>query len=239
MKYKVNKDEYAKLTEDQRKLYKVDGEDFVLSVEGMPEIPDVSGLKAKNEELLAEKKAQQEAATKAAEEAAAAKAAKDLADANKAGDIDAINKSWQEKYDTLDGQYKGLQGSMAESASESVAVKMASSIAVKGQDSLLLPHIQSRLAAEVVDGRAVVKVLGSDGKPSALTVDELKTEFQNNAAFASVIVGSKARGGGSNNDEPGAGGSGQVISRSQFDEMGAVQKASYLKEGGTLTDEAA
>ena len=35
-------------------------------------------------------------------------------------------------------------------------------------------------------------VIGQDGKPSALTIDELKAEFASNPAFAPVIPGSKA-----------------------------------------------
>jgi len=65
-----------------------------------------------------------------------------------------------------------------------------------------------------------------------LTVEELTTEFKTNAAYAPLIVGSKAGGNGTNN--AGGGAEGKVITRSQFDGMGVGEKRSYLKDGGTL-----
>ncbi len=45
MKYKVSKEEFAALDEANKALYKATGEDYTLSVDGMPEIEDVAGLK--------------------------------------------------------------------------------------------------------------------------------------------------------------------------------------------------
>lgn len=239
MQYKVTREEFTKLDESVQALYKQDGEEFVLSVEGMPEIEDVSGLKAKVEELLAEKKDAKASADAATRAAAEAKAAKELAEANKTGDIDAINASWAEKYGKLEDVVTSLNGTIAKITSGAAATKMASELALTGQSEVLMPHIERRLATEMVDGVPRVVVKGVDGKPSALTVEELQTEFKNNEAFASVIVGSKARGKGTHNQNPGAGGAGKVIPRSQFEEMSPGDQMAYTKEGGTLTDEAA
>ena len=64
-------------------------------MEGLPEpkSEDVSGLKKKVEELLAEKKAAE--AKRKESEAAARKAAEEAA--RKSGDVESLEKSWREK----------------------------------------------------------------------------------------------------------------------------------------------
>lgn len=207
MKYKLNKKEFEALSEDMQKLYVAKGDDYVLQVEGMPEPKedDNSGLVAKNKELLDELKQfkgkareQEEAARKAAEEAA-----------KKSGDIEALEKSWKEKLDKAnsDGQAANekLQASLNGLLVDNVAQKIASEIGLQGSESLLIPHIKQRLAAEERDGQHRTVVRDLEGKPSALTLDELKNEFIGNPAFAPVIVGSKANGGGAASGHGGAG----------------------------------
>lgn len=198
MKFKISKTDHEALGEDNQKLYKADGEDFVLSVEGMPKQEDVSGLKNKNAELL-EKIAKlsdgQKEKTDAAVEAA-------LAEAKGSGDIEALEKSWQKKYDTkvnaLEATNTELNGVVAKLTSGSEATKLASAIGIKGSVEVLLPHIEKRLKTEMKDGVPVTIVLGTDGKPSALTIAELSEEFKTNEAYAPLITGSNGSGGGHN-----------------------------------------
>lgn len=207
MKYKLNKKEFEALSEDMQKLYVAKGDDYVLQVEGLPESKkddDSSGLVAKNKELLDELKQfkgkareQEEAARKAAEEAA-----------KKSGDIDALEKSWQEKLDKANADSQAanekLQASLNGLLVDNVAQKLASEIGLQGSESILIPHIKQRLAAEERDGQHRTVVRDLEGKASALTLEELKNEFINNPAFAPVIVGSKANGGGATNGQGGA-----------------------------------
>lgn len=87
------------------------------------------------------------------------------------------------------------------------ATKLAAELAISGSADVLLPHIQSRLTVEIKDGAPSVRVLDLQGKPTALTIDELKQEFISNKAFAPLIAASKATGGGAsttNNSGSGA-----------------------------------
>ena len=237
MKYKVSKEEHAALDDANKALYKATGEDFTLSVEGMPEIEDVAGLKKNLADLLGEKKAAKAAEEEATQKAAAIQAAADLAAANKSGDIDAINKSWQGKFDAQALRLEGITGQLHSATSGATATSIAASISIAGSQGILADAIGRRLKTEFDEsGQAKTVVLGVDGKPSALTVEELTTEFKTNAAYAPLIVGSKAGGNGTNN--AGGGAEGKVITRSQFDEMGAGDRSAYLKDGGTLTDAA-
>ena len=228
------------LSEDVAKMYKKDGEGFILAISGLPDYGKqetrIEKMDAKIDDLLTEKK-------KAKTEAEEAKAAADKAThdaAQKGGDIDALNASWQKKYDDLGAEHETLltsrDGTINKLTSGSAATTIASELALKGSSDVLLPHISKRLKTDIVDGVAKTVVLDADGKPSAQTLDELKTEFQNNAAFAPLIVGSSAGGSGTGGENNGGGAAGKVISRTEFDGMGAGQRMSFLKDGGSLTD---
>jgi len=99
---------------------------------------------------------------------------------------------------------------------------------LQGSANVLLPHIRSRLAVDYVDGNPITRVLGPDGKPSAATLDELKAEFVANEAFAPIIAGSKASGGGA-----GGSNSGRAASKGlKRSEMTSVQKREYIEKHG-------
>lgn len=195
----------------------------------------IEALKAKNDELLTETKAAK-AAKREAEERAKAEA-EELA--RKSGDVAALEASWAEKLAKrereLTQQIETMQGSITTMTVDNVAVRLANEIAVPGSADILIPHIKARLAAEQRDGQFVTVVRDSAGKPSAASLDDLKTEFTTSPAFAPVIVGSKATGGGANGSGKG-GGAAKVVNRQQFDAMGHAQRMEFAKAGGTVTD---
>lgn len=192
--------------ESVQALYTEKDGKFVLGIEGLPQPEDVSGLKSKVEELLNEKK---EAAKKQKDAEEAARIAAEEA-ARKGGDVEALENSWKEKLtkreQELQEQIDGLTGSVTSMTVDSVALQMASELAVEGSAKVLLPHIKARLAAEQKDGKYVTAVRDAEGKPSASTLDDLKQEISSDPAFAHVIVGSKATGGGANGGGKGGGG---------------------------------
>ena len=159
---------------------KTEGGKYRLKVEG---IEDTSGLKKKVDELLNEKKAAAKARQEAEE--AAARAAEEAA--RKSGDVSALEKSWQEKYakgiGEKDSELSALRGSLNKMLVDNVAVSLANELAVQGSAAILIPHIKARLDIDTTGGEPKTIVLGTDGKRSALTVDELKAEFAANQAF--------------------------------------------------------
>lgn len=198
-------------------------------MEGLPQPKndDVSGLKKKVDELLAEKKASdhkrkeaEEAARKAAEEAA-----------RKAGDVGALEKSWQEKLATTqaekDAEITRLNSSLTNVLVDNVATTLANELALQGSANVLLPHVRNRLAVDYVDGKPVTRVLGPDGKPSAATIEELKAEFAANVAFAPIIAGSKASGSGA-----GGGNGGGAAPSGNRSKMTPAEKAAYIAKHG-------
>lgn len=116
-----------------------------------------------------------------------------------------------------------------------MATNIANELALQGSASVLLPHVRNRLTVDYVDGAPITRVLGPDGKPSAATLDELKAELATNEAFAPIIAGSKASGGGAGGAQGGRAAA-KSIKRADFDALDFTAKAKALKDGVTITD---
>jgi hypothetical protein len=220
-------------------LYEQTDTGYQLKVTGIPEPEkeDLSGLKNKVDELLREKKAASQKAREAAEEADAAR----LEAAKKGNDTEALDKSWQEKFNAREVELKkeldAMSGTLVKLTSGQTATKIAAEIAVQGSADVLLPHLEKRLKTEFREGSPVTVVLDKDGKPSAMSIDELKAEFQNSAAFAPLIVGTKANGAGRTGGNESSGAGVNEVSRSEFDRMNQAQRANFAKNGGKLKDD--
>lgn len=186
---------------------------------------DEKGLKAKVDELLAESKAAKEAKKKADEEAAEAKRKA----AEEGGDVEAIKASYEDKIAKLtaekDDEIASLTKALTGATVEAQATAIASEIAVPGSERHVRRDILDRMAADVVDGKVTIKVLDKDGKPSALTPDELKAEIAGDPANKSLIRATDSSGGGAANPNGGAGG----LKRS---EMSSKDKADYIDKHG-------
>jgi chromosome segregation ATPase len=184
-------------------------------------------LEEKNRELIAEKGEAKSIAQKAAEEAA-----------KKSGDIESLEKSWKEKLDAVikerDEKLQSYQGTISQMTSGQAASKLANDLAIPGSADGLLPHIVSRLETEITADGAVIRVLDKDGKPSAMSIDDLKKEIMENKALAPLIIGSMANGSGS----PGSKGErgGKSMRRSAFDQLNPIDKMKHIKEGGKVVD---
>lgn len=232
MTLKVELESLDGVDENIRGLYEEQGGKFRLKVDGLE---DTGALKrAKDHEKQARKQAELQAKELQDQiEALREKinAGKDD-DAKKKGDIEALEKSWQDKLTKREkellGQIDGLNGNLRALLVDREAVRIASELAVEGSAGILVPHIKSRLGVEQKEGQFVTVVNDGEGKPSALTLDELKQEFANNAAFAPVIVGSKASGGGA-----GGGKGGSAANSGDLSKMSRKEKLEYFRNQKT------
>ncbi len=229
---KLEVDNLDAIDEPLRSLYEEKDGKFRLKVEG---IPDADGLKKKNNELLDELKGYKRA-QKEKEDALAKEREELLA---KSGDVEALRKSYDEKMTKITTDYstreQNYQQQLQKLTVGQTATTLAAELAIPGSAPVLLPHIQARLSMEIRDGVPVTVVIGKDGKPSALTIDDLKSELAAEPAFAPIIAASKAAGGGASGSGNGGGAAKKAVTRSQFDQMNAVQRMEHLKSGGTIT----
>lgn len=204
-KYLLTKEQFDALPDDQKAMYGETSDGYQLKIEGMP---DVSGLKTKVDELLAEKKTEKE--KREAAEAEARRAAEDQA--RKKGDVETLENSWRQKVADTETKYKGDIERLNQSIHRLLVTNEAQKLATElsgDAAAVVLPHISSRLTVEEQDGKHVTRILDADGKPSAATIDDLKKEFTNNKAFAGVIIGSKANGTGGSGGQSTVGGGGK------------------------------
>lgn len=198
--------------ESLRNLYEEKDGEFVLKVAGLPEVEDVSGLKANYARLMDEKKEQQRLAREAqAEKDRLAEEA-----ARKTGDIATLEASWQAKFQEREAQLlaeaKSHQDKVLKLTVGSEAQKLAQKLAVQGSSDVLLPHIKHRLYLKD-DGS--VGVLDSQGGLSAATIDDLEKEFRSNAAFKPLLAADCGSGGGAT----GGFGGGAVKKREDYTEQ--------------------
>jgi len=230
---KLELDTIEGLEDGVKGLYEEKDGKFRLKVDGLP---DVSGLKKKLDELMDESKAAKRKA-KEIEEAAERERAEALA---KSGDVESLRKSYDEKFGKTKTEYEtqiqNYQQQLQKLTVGQTATTLAAELAIPGSAPVLLPHIQARLSMEIRDGQPVTVVMSADGKPSAMTIEELKTELSANPAFAPIIAASKAAGGGASGGGNGGGAAKKAVTRAQFDSMNAVQRTEHLKAGGTITN---
>lgn len=186
--------------ESVKSLYEEKDGKYVLKIEGIPQPQNDDGLRKKVDELLAEKKAEQQKRKEAEEQAA-------LEHARKKGDIDALEKSWGEKFTAREtellNEKQALEAQVYKLTVGSKATELAAKLAVPGSDSVLLPHISNRLQVETVDGEIKIRVLDLQGKPSALSIEDLEKEFRANEAFKPLIRASNASGSGASGGQGG------------------------------------
>lgn len=181
----------------------------------------ISKLEENNKALLQEKTEAKKAAQAAAEDAA-----------RKGGDVEALEKSWKDKLaaevSARDEKINKFQETFQNMTAGNQARSMASELALPGSADVLLPHIERRLKVEMTDGDPIIRVLDQSGKPSAMSVEDLKKEIESNKAFAPLLVGSRASGAG------GAGGKSDPaikrIKRSDFDALSPSEKIAIAKE---------
>lgn len=174
--FKINKAKYEALSDELKGEYVAgdkDGE-FVLDVAGLPEPEDTGPLKRA---LESEKNKHKETKAKlsTAEETIAA-----------FPNVDELKTNHEKEV----GKYKKFTES---ALIDGVANEIASKISTAPK--LLAPHIRARLVADMSGDEPVTKVL-KDGKPSDMTIDQLREEVVANPDFKAILIGSKASGGG-------------------------------------------
>jgi hypothetical protein len=187
----------------------------------------IAALEGKNRELLKEK-----ADSKKLSEQTK------LDNAKTSGDMEALEQSWKDKYTSreteLTHQLDGYQKMISDSTSGQQAVMLAAEMSIPGSADVLLPHIKNRLTTEIQDGKPVLRVLDSQGKPSAMSVDDLKKEIESNPAFAPLLIGSLASGGGSITQ--GGKTTGKTMLRSKFNALSNREQDDFVTEGGVPVD---
>ena len=188
LKYQLTAEEFAQLDEAKQALYVQQGEVYICQIEGLPQPEDVTGLKRKNEELLAEKRASDER-RRAAEEEARRKEEERLA---AEGNFKQLYESSQTKSAEWEQRYSQLEQSIHQRDISLAATRVATAIADGDNADILKEFIARRL--KVAEGQ--VRITDESGNLTVSTLADLQKEFETSPRYASLVRGSQAGGGG-------------------------------------------
>ena len=192
LKKKITEAVFNKLSEEMKKEYIKDGEDgYKLDVDGDE---DVTALKSAKEHEKTARKAAEKALKEANEKLEAIEEEKNKG----AGNVEALENSYKKKLTDKDTEWKGKTDKLASALTNTIiggqAMKLATELSPKSF-KLLIPFIEKRLQADLDGDEPKMRILDAAGKPSALTIEDLRKEFVDNADFSAIITGSKATGG--------------------------------------------
>lgn len=186
---------------------------------------EVAGLKAKNDELLAEKKAAQ----RAKEELDAKANAEKERYAQENGQYQELYESQKQEASALRQKIEEMNQQVARQKVQSEATKIAATLTKDvAKAKLLEEKLSQRLT--LLDGE--VRVTDDAGQLTVSSLDDLVANVR--ADFPFLIDGNQATGGGATRSQGGADVGNRQISRSDFDAMGQGERAKFLREGGRV-----
>jgi len=187
----------------------------------------VQGLKAKNEELLAEKRRAQQEKEKIDAEAKAER--ERIAAEN--GQFKELYESQKEEANQLRSTIEQMNQAVAQQKVQTEAQRLASSLTKDvARAKLLEKEIGQRL--QLVDGE--VKVVDESGQLTVSTLDDLSATIKQSYPF--LVDGSQAQGGGAARSQGGADVGAREMSRDDFEQLNPQKKAEFMKSGGKLVD---
>lgn len=204
--FKYELDSLDGLDESQKAFYAEKDGKFYFQIEGVVPESSVAGLKANHDQLLTEKKEQQRIAQEAeAEKLRIEREALEEA-ARQKGDWQALEDSYKaklaEKENEFSSQAETLRKQVYKLTVGDQALKLASEISKSHAIGIMTPFIEQRLT---LDENNNVRVLDLQGKPSAMSIDDLKQEFKANAMFQDIVVANNSSGGGATGGGNGGG----------------------------------
>jgi len=202
LKRKIDKETFDALPKDVQKVYTKEGEDYLLDLEGMDDVDELRRAKDREAENAKQLRKDIKAAKDRVKELEDAAAEGDPAKANDIKKLDAAHKAELKKIAdesaereaalatklaTKDAQTKA---SMINAAASALANKISTAPAI------FADTIAKRLSVDLEGDEPKLVILNKDGKPSAMTMEQLSKELVANKDYASIIVASKASGSG-------------------------------------------
>jgi hypothetical protein len=179
-------------------------------------LSSTTGLKAKVDELLGEKKKVTQASKDLEEKNRLAEEQR----AKEQNDYKSLFESSQTKAQEYESKYADLNKSILSEKTNNEAIKIAGELADGPNASLLSEFIKRRIG--YIDGKIVVN--DAVGNPTVSTVDDLKKEFVKSGMYDSLLRQSKATGGGAS-----GGGGDRVTTTGELSKMSRSEKLEYFK----------
>ena len=189
---------------------------------------EIAGLKAKNDELLAEKQQRQreiEEANNRAKKEAEEKAKAD-------NDYKQLFEAQKNEAETLRQTIEKMNYEVNQQKVSREASKLASALTKDtGRAKLLEQQISQRLT--LVDNE--IRVTDESGQLTVSSLEDLTNSIKTNYPF--LVDGSQAQGGGAVRAQGRAEVRQRELSRSEFEDLGHYERQQFFEQGGKLFDE--
>lgn len=189
---------------------------------------EVAGLKAKNDELLSEKKAAQ----KAKEELDAKARTEKEEIAKKQNDFQQLYESQKEEADSLRSKIQEMNQQVQRQTITGQASRIA---AILTKDAAKAKLLEKEISQRLTLVENEIRVTDDSGQLTVSTLDDLTAQIRGNYPF--LIDGIQSQGGGAARSHGGADVGNKEISRSQFDSMSQNQRGKFFREGGKIIDD--
>lgn len=189
---------------------------------------EIAGLKAKNDELLAEKQQRQreiEEANNRAKKEAEEKARAD-------NDYKQLFEAQKNEAETLRQTIEKMNYEVNQQKVSKEASKLASALTKDtGRAKLLEQQISQRLT--LVDNE--IRVTDESGQLTVSSLEELTNSIRTNYPF--LVDGSQAQGGGAVRAQGRAEVRQRELSRSEFEGLSHYERQQFFEQGGKLFDD--
>lgn len=197
LKFKLSETAFKKLSPELQAEYKKDedGDSYTLDVSGLDDTGALKRAKDREIELHKETKAKLAEVEAERDEALANGGKKDK-------DVATLEKNWQKKVDDekkageakLSKRDAFIKEKLVDSQANALATKISTS------PSIMARFLKDRMTVDFEGDEPTLKILGKDGKPSDMTLEQLEQETLANKEFSTILIGSKASGSGAGKD---------------------------------------
>jgi hypothetical protein len=188
---------------------------------------EVAGLKAKNDELLAEKKAAQ----RAKEELDAKARAEKERYAQENGQYQELYESQRQEADGLRKKIEEMNQHAIRQQVKSEATKLANSLT---KDVAKAKLLEEKLSQRLTLMEGEIRVTDDSGQLTVSSIDDLVGSVKTDFPF--LVDGIQATGGGATRSQGRADVGFKEMSRSEFEGMLHADRAKFLKDGGKIFD---
>ena len=189
---------------------------------------EVAGLKSKNDELLAEKKAIQ----KAKEEADAKSKQEQEKNAQENGQYKELYESQKAENESINLRLNEMMESQQRQTIRTEASRIAGTLTKDVQKAKLLEkEISQRLT--LVENE--IRVTDDNGQLTVSSLDDLSAKIKTEYSF--LVDGIQAQGGGATRNIGGASVEVKEMSRSQFDDLSQKDRAAFVRGKGKIVNE--
>jgi len=196
MKRKISKEEFDKLDDLRKSLYKLKGDIYELELED-DDHEDTGALKrAKFHEQERRKEAE-----KLNKEMLAKLEEMEYESTKRKGDISAVEKSLHDKYSKMLSELTESNNKLKNGVKKSLIDNLSSKISkeISIVPDLMGKYVRDYLDVEFSDEGPQFIVLDERGLKTGLAVDDLKKKLLDNKELASILIGTKAKGGSATN----------------------------------------